>query len=164
MQKRIANQRDAINTYKGQICVLHKKAKKLRYKKNKYVKKNIEFRKTITSAIEREIELSYLCDTAPDEELINILISNGYPAKNKYLISSVIEQIENFSEVTSQAFLEWINNKNRVSFEINGITADFLRNVRKQSEIAVLLSYDKLLKEKQSGSTEFSEILKEKRR
>ena len=98
------------------------------------------------------------------EELINILISNGYPAENKYLISSVIEQIKNFSEVTSQAFLEWINNKNRVSFEINGITADFLRNIRKQSEIAVLLSYDKLLKEKQSGSTEFSEILKEKRR
>lgn len=102
--------------------------------------------------------------TYSKEELISILINNGYPAENKYLISSVIEQIENFSEVTTQALLDWVNNKTKISFEINGITADFLRNVRKQNEIAVLLSYDHLLKEKQSGTTEFSDILKEKRR
>lgn len=102
--------------------------------------------------------------TYSKEELRNILIANGYPAENTKLISSVIEQIENFSEETTQALLDWVNNKTRISFEINGITADFLRNVRRQNEIAVLLSYDHLLKEKQSGITEFSEILKERER
>jgi len=102
--------------------------------------------------------------TYSKEELRNILIANGYPAENTKLISSVIEQIENFSEETTQALLDWVNNKTKISFEINGITADFLRNVRRQNEIAVLLSYDHLLKEKQSGFTEFSEILKEKGR
>lgn len=102
--------------------------------------------------------------TYSKEELRNILIANGYPAENTKLISSVIEQIENFSEETTQALLDWVNNKTKISFEINGITADFLRNVRRQNEIAVLLSYDHLLKEKQSGIIEFSEILKERGR
>lgn len=98
------------------------------------------------------------------EELINILTKNGYPSENENLIASVISQILDFSDEATLAFSEWVNKQVKVSFEINGITADFLRNVRKQNEIAVLLSYDHLMKEKKSGRTEFSEILKEKRR
>lgn len=38
-----------------------------------YMQKDAENQLKIEKAIQREMELSYLCDTSPDEELLNIL-------------------------------------------------------------------------------------------
>ena len=98
------------------------------------------------------------------DQLKNILCSYGYPMENTGLLASVIQQIEEFSEEAKQCFSEWVEHQTQVKFEINGITSDFLRNIRKQNEIAVLLSYDHLLKESKIGKSDFAKLLKEKNR
>lgn len=98
------------------------------------------------------------------EELKNILISHGYPSGNEGLLLSVIKQIEAFSDDVNKSFSDWVENGSLVTFEINGITADFLRTIRKQNEIAVLLSYDHLLSESKIGKSDFARLLKEKKR
>ena len=76
----------------------------------------------------------------------------------------MIKQIEGFSEEAKQSFADWVEHKTLVKFEINGITDDFLRTIRRQNEIAVLLSYDHLLKESKIGKLDFAKLLKEKKR
>lgn len=98
------------------------------------------------------------------EQLKEILVSHGYPTDNERLLSSVINQIVDFSEEVNKCFTDWIENKKIVTFEVNGITADFLRNIRKQNEIAVLLSYEHLLRESKNGKSDFARLLKEKQR
>ncbi len=98
------------------------------------------------------------------EQLKDILCSNGYPKENEGLLTSVIQQIDDFSEEAKQGFSDWVEHKIQIKFEINGITSDFLRTVRNQNEIAVLLSYDHLLKESKIGKSDFAKLLKEKSR
>lgn len=98
------------------------------------------------------------------EQLKNILISHGYPADNEGLLSSVIKQIGEFSEEVSKCFFDWVETEKLVTFDVNGIKADFLRNIRKQNEIAVLLSYEHLLSESKNGKSDFARLLKEKQR
>ena len=98
------------------------------------------------------------------DQLKVILCTNGYPKENDGLLSSVIQQIEEFSEEAKQSFSDWVEHNSFVKFEINGITSDFLRKVRNQNEIAVLLSYDHLLKESKIGKSDFAKLLREKSR
>jgi len=98
------------------------------------------------------------------ETLKDILNKNGYSSANELLITSVINQIEDLSEEANAAFSKWINNQEQISFEINGVSSDFLRQTKKYNEIALLLSYDHLLKESKEGKSDFSERLKERKK
>ena len=80
------------------------------------------------------------------EELIEILLDNDYPASNKELLESVITQLQNLTPEGKTAFERWCDTRNLPPFDIEGITADYMKTYHHANDIAVILAYDGLVK------------------
>lgn len=80
------------------------------------------------------------------EELKDILLENDYPASNKKLLESVITQLQNLTPEGKVAFEHWCNTRILPSFDIEGVTADYMKTYHHANDIAVILAYDGLLK------------------
>lgn len=80
------------------------------------------------------------------EELKEILLDNDYPASNKKLLESVIKQLQELTPEGKAAFEHWCNTRNLPTFNIEGVTADYLKTYHHANDIAVILAYDGLIK------------------
>lgn len=85
------------------------------------------------------------------DELKNILLDNDYPASNKKLLESVITQLQNLSSEGKAAFEEWLNTRNLPSFDIEGVTVEYMKKFHHANDIAVILAYDGLVKNPKSA-------------
>ena len=80
------------------------------------------------------------------EELKKILLDNDYPASNPKLLESVIMQLQNLTTEGKAAFEEWYNTRNLPTFDIEGITAEYMKKYHHATDISVILVYDGLIK------------------
>lgn len=85
------------------------------------------------------------------EEIQNILLDNDYPASNKQLLESVIRQIQKLTPEAKDAFEIWCDTRNLPSFDIDGVTVDFLKTHHRMTDIAVILAYDGLIRNPRSA-------------
>lgn len=80
------------------------------------------------------------------EELKELLLDEDYPASNDYMLNSVINQIKNLTPKAKKAFDEWCDSRTLPSFNIDGVTPEFLRNNHQCTDIAIILAYDGLIR------------------
>ena len=80
------------------------------------------------------------------EELKEILLDNDYPASNKKLLESVIKQLQDLTPEGKAAFEHWCNTRNLPKFNIEGVTADYMKTYHHANDIAVILAFDGLIK------------------
>jgi len=85
------------------------------------------------------------------EELKNILLDNDYPISNPKLIESVIKQLLHLTPIGEKAFIHWQETRELPSFDIEGVTAEYLKSHLKSTDIAVILAYDGLVKNPKSA-------------
>ena len=76
------------------------------------------------------------------EELKEILLENDYPASNKKLLDSVIKQLQNLTPEGKVAFEKWCDTRTLPSFDIEGVTVDYMKTYHQANDIAVILAYD----------------------
>lgn len=80
------------------------------------------------------------------EVLKEILLDNDYPASNKKLLESVIKQLQNLTPEGKTAFEHWRETRNLPTFDIDGITVDYMKTYHHANDIAVILAYDGLIR------------------
>lgn len=80
------------------------------------------------------------------EELKDILLENDYPASNKKLLESVIKQLQDMTPEGKIAFEYWCDTRKLPSFNIEGVTADYMKTYHHANDIAVILAYDGLVR------------------
>ena len=85
------------------------------------------------------------------EELKNILLENDYPASNKKLLDSVIVQIQNLTPEGKAAFETWCDTRILPSFDIDGITIEYMKTYHHANDIAIILAYDGLIRNPKSA-------------
>lgn len=85
------------------------------------------------------------------EELKDILLENDYPASNRPLLESVIGQLQHLTPEGKAAFEHWCDTRNLPSFNIEGITVDYMKTYHHANDIAVILAYDGLLRNPKSA-------------
>ena len=85
------------------------------------------------------------------EEIKEILLDNDYPASNKKLLESVITQLQNLTPEGKVAFEHWCEMRDLPLFEIEGITADYLKTYHHANDIAIILAYDGLIRNPKSA-------------
>lgn len=85
------------------------------------------------------------------EELKDILLDNDYPASDKQLLDSVIGQLQELTPEAKKAFDNWCDTRNLPSFDIDGVTVDFLKMYHRMTDIAVILAYDGLIRDPKSA-------------
>lgn len=85
------------------------------------------------------------------EYLKGILKENDYPLSNTRLIESVVEQLQNLTPEGKAAFENWYETRNLPSFDIEGITVDFLKTNHGCTDIGVILAYDGLIRNPKSA-------------
>jgi hypothetical protein len=85
------------------------------------------------------------------EELKEILLDNDYPASNKELMESVIKQLQNLTPEGKEAFEHWYDTRDLPTFDIEGITADYMKTYHHANDIAIILAYDGLIKNPKSA-------------
>jgi len=85
------------------------------------------------------------------ENLKEILLENDYPASNKGMLDNVISQLQNLTEEGKRAFEHWYDTRNLPSFNVDGVTADYLRMYHHATDIAVILAYDGLVRNPKSA-------------
>lgn len=85
------------------------------------------------------------------EELKEILLENDYPASNKKLLDSVIKQLQNLTLEGKVAFEKWCDTRTLPSFDIGGVTVDYMKTYHQANDIAVILAYDGLIRNPKSA-------------
>lgn len=80
------------------------------------------------------------------EELKNLLLEEDYPASNELLLKSVISQLQHLTPEGRAAFEYWCDTRNLPVFDIEGITAEFMKANHHANDIAVILAYDGLVR------------------
>lgn len=85
------------------------------------------------------------------EKLQEILLDNDYPASNKQLLENVIDQLQHLTPEGMEAFVHWCDTRNLPSFNIEGITADYMKTYHHANDIAVILAYDGLIRNPKSA-------------
>ena len=85
------------------------------------------------------------------EELKDILLENDYPASNKKLLENVIAQLQEMTPEGKMAFEHWCDTRNLPSFNIEGVTVDYLKTYHHANDIAVILAYDGLVRNPKSA-------------
>ena len=85
------------------------------------------------------------------EQLIQCLQDLDYP-NNEALYESVISQLNNMGEEAQSMFDKWYNDRRLPKIDIEGITTKFLVEVHKMTPIAIILTYDRLLKEPEQSA------------
>lgn len=81
------------------------------------------------------------------EELKEILLENDYPASNKKLLESVIQQLQSLTLEGKVAFENWCDTRKLPIFDIEGVSVDYLKTYHHANDIAVILAYDGLIKD-----------------
>lgn len=81
------------------------------------------------------------------DNLREILLENDYPASNKKLLQSVIKQLQNLTPEGKAAFEHWLDNRSLPTFDINGVTVDYLRTYHHSTDIGIILAYDGLVRD-----------------
>ena len=85
------------------------------------------------------------------EELKEILLENDYLASNKKLLDSVIKQLQNLTPEGKVAFENWCDTRTLPSFDIEGVTVDYMKTYHQANDIAVILAYDGLIRNPKSA-------------
>ena len=85
------------------------------------------------------------------EELKELMMEQDYPMTNKEMINSVISQLSSLCAEANSAFVHWQQTNELPEFDINGVTPDYLKDVHKATDIAIILAYDGLIKNPQSA-------------
>lgn len=85
------------------------------------------------------------------EELKEILLENDYPASNKKLLESVIKQLQNLTPEGKVAFEHWCDTRKLPVFDIEGVTVDYMKTYHHANDIAVILTYDGLIRNPRSA-------------
>lgn len=80
------------------------------------------------------------------EHLRDILLENDYPASNNKLLESVIRQLQNLTSEGKAAFENWIESRNLPEFDIDGITANYMKIYHHSTDIGIILAYDGLVR------------------
>ncbi len=81
-----------------------------------------------------------------DKEIEERLYEADY-SHNPAVISSVTRQIRQLGDKAEKAFLEWWNTGKTPAFDIEGITPAFCRKMHQMTDVAIILTYDQLLKD-----------------
>lgn len=81
------------------------------------------------------------------EELKELLLENDYPASNKKLLESVIQQLQSLTPEGKVAFENWYDTRKLPIFDIEGVSVDYLKTYHHANDIAVILAYDGLIKD-----------------
>ena len=81
------------------------------------------------------------------EDLKEILLDSDYPASNKKLLESVIQQLQNLTPEGKAAFEHWCDTRKLPVFDIEGITVDYMKTYHHANDIAVILAYDGLIRD-----------------
>lgn len=85
------------------------------------------------------------------KQLIQCLEDLDYP-NNEALRNSIINQLNEMESDAQVMFDNWYNDRKLPKIDVEGITTKFLLDVHKMTPIAIILTYDRLLKEpKQSA-------------
>lgn len=79
------------------------------------------------------------------KQLEEYLDYQDYP-KDNTLRGSVISQLENLCPEAQSLLDQWIKNQKMPKIDIEGITTDFLLSKHKMTPFAVILTYDKIIK------------------
>ena len=85
------------------------------------------------------------------EELKEILLENDYPASNKELLDSVVKQLQNLTPEGKASFEYWCDTRNLPVFDVEGVTADYMKTYHHATDIAVILAYDGLIRNPKSA-------------
>ena len=86
-----------------------------------------------------------------DEKIIEILRENDYPLSNKGLIESVTKQLRNLTPEGKTAFDHWFETRELPVFDIEGVTAEYMKTYHHATDIAVILAYDGLIRNPKSA-------------
>lgn len=86
-----------------------------------------------------------------NEQLRQCLKDLDYP-NNEALYDSVISQLNNMGEEAQALFDKWYNDRRFPEIDVEGITTKFLIKVHKMTPIAVILTYDRLVKEPEQSA------------
>ena len=85
------------------------------------------------------------------EQLIQCLQDLDYP-NNEALYESVISQLNDMGDEAQLMFDKWYVDRRLPKIDINGITTKFLVDVHKMTPIAMILTYDRLIKEPEQSA------------
>lgn len=85
------------------------------------------------------------------EDLKEILLENDYPASNKKMLEHVVSQLLNLTEDGEKAFKHWCDTRNLPTFNVDGVTAEYLKTYHHATDIAVILAYDGLVRNPKSA-------------
>lgn len=85
------------------------------------------------------------------ENLKEILLENDYPASNKKMLERVVSQLQNLTEEGKIAFEHWYDTRNLPAFNVDGVTAEYLRTYHHATDIAIILAYDGLIRNPKSA-------------
>ena len=80
-----------------------------------------------------------------------LLLENDYPASNKVMLDRVVSQLQHMTEEGKQAFEHWCDTRNLPTFNVNGVTADYLRMYHHATAIAIILAFDGLVRNPKSA-------------
>lgn len=80
------------------------------------------------------------------EEIKDLLLDEDYPASNDLMLNSVINQIKNLTPEAKDAFEKWCDSRVLPSFDIEGITPEFLKSNHHCTDIGIILAFDGLIR------------------
>lgn len=80
------------------------------------------------------------------ESLKDLLLENDYPASDEKLLQSVIKQLQNLTPEGKAAFEHWCDTRILPTFDIEGITANYLKAYYHSTDIGILLAYDGIVR------------------
>jgi len=83
--------------------------------------------------------------TYTDKEIEERLYEADY-SHNPAIISSVTRQIRQLGEQAEEAFKQWWQTGKTPTFDIEGITPAYCRKMHHMTDVAIILTYDQLLK------------------
>ena len=85
------------------------------------------------------------------DNLKEILLENDYPASNKDMIDRVICQLQNMTDEGKLAFEHWCDTRNLPTFNVDGVTVEYLKTYHHATDIAIILAYDGLVRNPKSA-------------
>lgn len=80
------------------------------------------------------------------EEIKDRLLEEDYP-QNEALLNSIMNQLGALEGEDEKIFIDWFESNHVPNFEIDGITPAYLRKYHGMKDVAIVLSYIRLLKE-----------------
>ena len=85
------------------------------------------------------------------EELRELLLENDYPASDKRMLQSVVEQLQHLTPEGRKAFEWWLDTRKLPDFDIEGVTVKYLKTYHHSTDLGVILAYDGLVRNPKSA-------------